>query len=179
MSQKLTDEEIVERVKKGKSELYGMIVEKYQVPLLRYVRRVINQAEEEVEDIVQEVFIKGYENIQSFDRSKKFSSWIYRIAHNVCIDFFRKKKPVDTTIEDSEELFESGEKLIEELAIEKEEKRAVIMAVEQLELKYREAVLLYYFEEKSYDEISDILHTNTSNVGVLLLRAREKLRKLL
>lgn len=179
MSQKLTDEEIVERVQKGKSELYGMIVEKYQVPLLRYVRRVINQAEEEVEDIVQEVFIKGYENIQSFDSSKKFSSWIYRIAHNVCIDSFRKKKPVNTTIEDSEELFESGEKLIEEMAIEKEEKRAVIMAVEQLELKYREVVLLYYFEEKSYDEISDILHTNTSNVGVLLLRAREKLKTLL
>lgn len=82
-------------------------------------------------------------------------------------------------IEENEELFESGEKLIEEMAIEKEKRETVIRAVEKLELKYKEVVLLYYFEEKSYDEISDILHTNTTNIGVLLLRAREKLKKIL
>jgi len=179
MSQKLTDEEVVKKIKKGNSEFYGVIVERYQAPLTRYVRRVVNQTEEEVEDIVQEVFIKGYENIQGFEESKKFSSWIYRIAHNLCIDFFRKNKPVINISEDSEELFESNEKLVEELAIEKEKKEKVTWAVESLELKYREVVLLFYFEEKSYDEIGDILRTNTSNVGVLLLRAREKLKKLI
>lgn len=179
MSRQKTDEEIIEKVKKGNSELYGVIVEKYRSLLMRYVRRVTNQAEEEVEDIVQEVFIKGYENVQSFDQTKKFSSWIYRIAHNLCIDFFRKKIPITSVIEDGEELFESGEKLIEELAMEKEKAEEVVRAVERLELKYREVILLYYFEEKSYDEISDILHINTSNVGVLLLRAREKLKKLI
>lgn len=179
MSQQKTDEEVIEKVKRGNGELYGIIVEKYQSLMSRYVRRVINQTEEEVEDIVQDVFIKGYENIQSFDHTKKFSSWLYRIAHNLCIDYFRRKRPITTVIEDGDELLESGEKLIEELAIEKEKKEGVIKAVEKLELKYREVVLLYYFEEKTYEEIGDILHTNTSNVGVLLLRAKEKLKNLL
>mgnify|MGYP001579830579 CR=1 FL=1 len=59
MSRQKTDEEVIEKVKKGNSELYCLIVEKYQGLLTRYVRRVTNQAEEEVEDIVQEVFIKS------------------------------------------------------------------------------------------------------------------------
>jgi len=179
MSRIKTDEEIVKLVSLGNSELYGVVMERYQEAMFRYVRRVINQVDEEVEDLVQEVFIKGYENIQSFDGTKKFSSWLYRIAHNLCIDYFRKKRPTTSLIDDAEELLESGEKLVEEMAIEKERKESLMRAVEKLELKYKEVVLLYYFEEKSYDEISDILRINTSNVGVLLLRAREKLKKIL
>lgn len=175
----MTDEEIIRLVQKGQSEKYGEIVKRYEKAIGRYIKRVINQAEEEVEDLVQETFVKAYENIQGFDTKKKFSSWIYRIAHNICIDYFRKKKPLSLNVEEQEETLVSSEKLIEELEIENEKKRQIQKAVEKLDIKYKEVVLLYFFEDKSYDEIADILRTNTSNVGVLLNRAKEKIRKLL
>ena len=78
----MTDEEIVRLVQLGEKEKYGEIVERYERQLLIYVRRLINQREEEVEDLVQDVFISAYVNIQGFDHKLKFSSWIYRIAHN-------------------------------------------------------------------------------------------------
>lgn len=175
----MSDEEIVRLVQNGKIEEYGEIVKKYDVQLFRYIKRVVNQEDEEVEDLLQNTFIKSFENIQGFDVKKKFSSWIYRIAHNICIDYFRQKKMVKLNVEDQEEWLGSGEKLIEELEIEKEEKKKIGEAVKRLEVKYREVVWLYYFEDKSYDEISDILHIQRSNVGVMLNRAREKLKKIL
>ena len=175
----MTDEEIVELVAGGDIDKYGEIVVRYQEKLKRYVKRVINQADEEVEDIVQETFIKGYENVLGFDGTKKFGSWIFRIAHNLCIDYFRKKRMKTESIDEKDEWFDAGTKLIEELAMESEDKKKISAAVEKLEINYREVVLLYYFEEKSYEEIADILRTNTSNVGVLLSRAKTKLRKLI
>ena len=178
MSQ-LTDEVVVGQVQKGKIEAYGEIVERYEKQLQRYVRRVTNQEQEEVEDLVQETLISGYENIQGFDLTQKFSSWIFRIAHNKCIDLFRKNKLKTTTMEEKEELIESNEKLVEDLEIENEDKKMVCEAIEKLEVKYREVVTLYYFEDKSYEEISDVLRTTTSNVVVMIKRAKSKLRNVI
>lgn len=173
------DEGIVRKVQKGEIEAYGEIVKRYDKLLFRYIKRVTNQQNEEVEDLLQDTFVRSYENIQGFDTKKKFSSWIYRIAHNICIDHFRKKRLIKLDIEDQEEWLGSGEKLIEDLEIEKEDKKRVVEAVEKLELKYKEVIVLYYFEEKSYEEISDILHIQTSNVGVILKRGKEKMKKLI
>jgi RNA polymerase sigma-70 factor (ECF subfamily) len=175
----VTDEEIVMLVQNGKTDEYGEIVKRYEKVLFRYIKRVTNQELTEVEDLVQETLISGYENIMGFDPKQKFSSWIFRIGHNKCIDFFRKRKLKTTTTNDKEELIESNDKLMEELEIEKENKEKVNAAVRSLELKYKEVILLYYFEDKSYEEISDILHTQTTNVGVMLKRAREKLCKII
>ncbi len=178
MSQ-LTDEQLAKKVQDGTVDAFGEIVERYEKPLARYIRRVTNQEQEEVEDLVQETLISGYENIQGFDSRQKFSSWIFRVAHNKCIDFFRKNKLKTTTTDEKEELIESSEKLIEDLEIEKEDKKMVWEAIEKLEVKYREVVTLYYFEDKSYEEISDVLRTTTSNIGVMMNRAKGKLRKLI
>ena len=172
----MTDEGLVLLVQNGNIEEYGKIVDRYKNKIARYVGCLINQPIEEVEDITQEIFIKTYENIQDFDRTKKFSSWIYRIAHNSCIDFFKKKKIKIQLRIDNEDYFESNEKLVEDLEIQSEEKRAMKRAINKLDNNYREAILLYYYEDKSYGEIADILKTNKSNVGVLLKRAKEKLK---
>nr|MBP9818249.1 RNA polymerase sigma factor [Candidatus Shapirobacteria bacterium] len=127
---------------------------------------------------VQEVFIKCYVNIQGFEVEKRFGSWVFRIAHNVAIDFIKKKKEVkiSTNNEDFWDNVEDKRKLVEELVIEKEQTKQLVLALEKLEVKYREPILLYYFEDKSYDEIAEIIHTSVNNVGVLLMRAREKLK---
>jgi RNA polymerase sigma-70 factor (ECF subfamily) len=173
----MTDEEVVELVQKGDKNKFGEIVERYQEKLFWYVKGVINQNNEEVEDVVQEVFLSSYENILSFDCNKKFSSWIYRIAHNKAIDTFRKKRVKKESIEDYDEFFGNDDKLLEELQIDKEKEESVEKAINKLELKYKEVVRLYYFDQKSYDEISDILRIPTGNVGVLLFRAKSILKK--
>jgi len=173
----VTDEEVVKKIQSGNEEEFGKIIEKYQGRLFGYIKNLTNQNNMEVEDLVEETLISAYENLNEFETNKKFSSWIYRIAHNKAIDFFKKKKLKISQIEEHEELIGENDKLLEEM--DNEEKERVNAAVESLELKYKEVVLLYYFEEKSYEEISDILHISTSSVGVLLFRAKEKLKKIL
>lgn len=175
----MTDEEVIVLIQKGDTEKFGLIIDKYQKKLFWYVKNLINQPDEEIEDQVEEVLIKTYQNIQGFETNKKFSSWIYRIAHNLAIDFMKKSKLKITLIEDKEELIEKEEKLMEDLMIESERKKLVAEAVSKLEIKYKEVVLLYFFENKSYEEISDILHISISSVGVILLRAKEKMKKTL
>ena len=173
----MTDEKIVELVRDGDKEKYSEIVERYEKKMFYYIKRMINQADEEVEDLVQEVLVAAYENLAGFDTKKKFSSWIYRIAHNKAIDYFKKKKTIiDVDIGENEEYWMSKGRLPEDIEIDRQEGEELRKAVNGLEMKYREVIWLYYFEEKNYDEISDILRIPTSNVGVLLFRAKEKLK---
>src|SRR3989339_800495 len=90
-SQNLTDEEIVEKVRSIDQEFYSVIMERYQDKLLRYANNLIKD-EQKAADVVQESFIKAFINLESFDRKKKFSSWIYRIVHNEAINFITKNK---------------------------------------------------------------------------------------
>ena len=173
----MTDEEIVRLVQKGKKDEFGEIIDRYQRKLHYYLKGMVNQNDEVVEDLVQETLIKAYENIQGFDCKKKFSSWIYRIAHNRAIDYFRKVK--EKRMEDwQEEMIEDGNKLLEEVEIKKEERKELMKAIKSLETKYREVIWLYYFEDKSYDEMSDILETSVSNIGVMMNRGKRKLKKI-
>ncbi len=171
----MTDEEIVKSIQDGNKENYELIVERYEKKLFFYIKKMINQPAEEVEDVLQEVFINSYINIQSFDTKKKFSSWIYRIAHNKSVDYIKKVKLKIKICED-DDLFEENNKLIEDVLVEEENKTQVFRSINLLEEKYKEVVLLYYYENKSYEEISEILRIPTNNVGVMLFRAKEKLK---
>lgn len=175
----MTDEELVVKIQKGQREMFGEIIDRYQGKLFGYVKNMVNQKNEEVEDLVADTFLKAYENILGCDPKKKFSSWIYRIAHNRAIDYFKKRKLKVDEIDDKEEILVTKEKLMEEIEIEKEQRTMIGKAIKGLELNYREVVLLYFFEEKSYEEISDILKIPTSNVGVLLFRAKKQLKQIL
>ena len=86
-----TDEELV-KLALQKQEHFVYLINRYQHKLLRYIKRISNFSVEETEDILQEVFIKVYRNLEGFDQSLKFSSWIYRIAHNQTISHFRKSR---------------------------------------------------------------------------------------
>ena len=158
----MSDEELIKMIVKGDKERFGEIIERYQKKIFGYLKNLTNQSNEEIEDLMAEVFINGYTNLQSFDTKKKFSSWIFRVAHNKAVDFFKKRKVKTKTMEESEELVGDGKKLFEEIEIEKEERKRVNQAVERLEIKYKEVILLYFYDERSYEEISDILHIPTN-----------------
>jgi RNA polymerase sigma-70 factor (ECF subfamily) len=172
----MTDEEVVVLICRGDRSRFVVIIERYQDKLFRYIKRLINQSNEDVEDILSDVFLSAYSNLQGFDTHKKFSSWIYRIAHNKAIDYFKSKKYTYSLGEDSEELIWNKEQLFEDLEIEKENRQIINDAISKLELKYKEVILLFYFEDNSYQEISDILHISVSEVGVLIHRAKQQLK---
>ena len=82
---KISDEKIAARVQEDEIEAFGILVERYEVKMLRYGKKFLTQYED-IEDAVQDVFIKAYTNIQSFNTSMSFSPWLYRIAHNTFIN---------------------------------------------------------------------------------------------
>ena len=170
-----SDEAILVLVRNGESELYGEIIRRYQAKLNRYIRR-FTTSETANEDILQDVFIKAYRNLFDFDANRSFSSWIYRIAHNEAINHCKKFKR-EALILDEGEWEIADDRLELGISIDKKEGALRIRrALQKLKEKYREPVVLYFFEEKSYEEISDILHVPVSTVGTLIARGKTKLK---
>lgn len=178
----LSDNELVDIIRSRDQERYGEIVERYQNKLFSYLYRLIGRREE-VEDLLQEVFVKAYVNLNSYDTSRKFSSWIYRIAHNEAVNHIKRKSlkrfiPWEdiTSAKDKLEISSSNlDEGTEKYWVRKEENREVSGAVDRLPFKYKQVLILRYWEDKSYEEISEILSKPVNTVGTLIKRARDRL----
>ena len=169
-----TDEEIAALVQKGDIQAFSILVQRYEAKMLRYARKFINGSGEE-EDAVQEVFLKAYENIQSFDITRKFSTWLYRIAHNQFVNVLKKRHRLPLFF-DLDTFFPHIGKDINEEIDRKDMRKALDKCLKELDFKYREIITLYYFEELNYKEIAEVLHIPVSTVGVRLKRARKILK---
>ncbi|OGH94298.1 MAG: hypothetical protein A2538_01920 [Candidatus Magasanikbacteria bacterium RIFOXYD2_FULL_41_14] len=175
---KLSDEELVVAVREKDKDLYAEIIRRYQIKLAHYLRKFISHPDE-LEDVLQEVFIKVYRNLNDFDISRKFSSWIYRIAHNEALNHLKKYRKELIAV-DSEELQIMDDKLdVANIADRNLLKIDVRRALSMLKLKYRDPIILYFFEQKSYEEISDILHLPKNTVGTLIARGKSELKNFL
>lgn len=170
----LSDEEVIKLVREDNKELYADIIKRYQDKLMRYAV-YLTQEESKASDIVQDSFIKAYINLNSFDLRKKFSSWIYRIVHNEAMNAIRKDK--NNFVLDGKIDFDSGTDL-EDSLIRKELKEHAQWCLSQLPVMYREPLSLFFLEEKSYEEISDILRIPTGTVGTRISRAKAMLKKI-
>ena len=174
----ITEEVLAGRVQAGEEDAFGTLVERYEAKLLRYGRKFLPR-EEDIEDIVQDVFISAYQNIKSFDTARRFSPWIYQIAHNAFVNALRKHSRSPLTMPDFD-TFISHHVVEESPDMEREhvEMKALIeKGLEKLAPKSREILLLYYMEEFPYQEIADILQVPIGTVGVRLKRAKEQMRK--
>jgi len=163
-----TDEQLVDEVRSNDQELYSHIVDRYQAKLMRYANYLIFD-EHIATDVVQETFIKVFVNLNSFDTRKKFSSWIYRIAHNEAMNSVKKyhrESPFspDFDLPSSEDI--EGEFTKKEIINKTQE------CLTQMPITYSEPLALYYLEDKSYDEISDILRLPIGTVGTRINRAK-------
>ena len=127
---------------------------------------------------MQEVFIKAYTNIKSFDTTQKFSPWIYRIAHNTYINAIKKISLNPLYLFDFDTLL--SHTVLEDPVVrereQKEMKEIVDKGLSKIEPKYREILVLYFIEELSYKEIAEILRIPISTVGVRMMRAKEILK---
>ena len=171
---KLSDEKIVEVVRAKDKEAYAEIIKRYQKKLLRYAGNVLGD-KDKAEDVVQEGFIKAYINLNGFNTKMKFSSWIYRIVHNEAMNMLGKDNKQQPMYEQVE--FDSGINLEDDF-IKKELVSRTHHCLEQMPIIYKEPLSLYYLEEKSYEEISDILRIPINTVGTRVNRARGIMKKL-
>ena len=175
-----TDEEIVEMVKKHK-QCYVCLMERYEEKILRYVKRISGVSPETAQDIVQDIFIKVYVNLNAFDGRLKFSSWLYRIAHNETINHWRrnkKRKNARVSWDDNEALQAviKDEKDVEQEVYQKITNEKLLQAIDKLDEKYQAVVVLNYLEGKTYQEIADILNKPLGTIGTLINRAKTKLK---
>ncbi|HVS79450.1 MAG TPA: RNA polymerase sigma factor [Candidatus Paceibacterota bacterium] len=174
----LSDEDLVSLIRQGDKEKFGILMARYEEKLFRYARRFLSK-NEHIEDMVQEVFVKAYTNLQSFDLSQKFSSWIYRIAHNTFVNELRRQSRTPISFFDFDTLVGySGSDSTAEEEFEREElKKMIDKSLSLLKPQAREAIILHYLEDLSYREIADILHVPIGTVGVRLKRAKDALRR--
>jgi RNA polymerase sigma-70 factor (ECF subfamily) len=174
-----TDNELVALTLENQ-DYFAYIISRYEGKLLRYIMRISNFSYEEAEDALQDIYLKVYRNLNDFDQSLKFSSWIYRITHNQVISNFRKKssRPEGMRLEMDENQFNnlSSDLNIGENIDYQIDKTFLEKAMLELDEKYREVLVLYFFEERNYAEISDILKKSMGTVATLLSRAKLKLR---
>ena len=178
----LKDEELIELVLENE-DMFLHLMRRYESKLIAYILRISSFSYEEAEDILQDVFIKVYKNLNNFDTSLKFSSWIYRITHNEVISNFRKNKKV-IQISDQELQNDIFEKIIDDFDIKEKIdndylRKNLMSILNKLDAKYRDVLVLKYFEEKEYSEISDILKKPVGTIATLLFRAKKELKKII
>jgi RNA polymerase sigma-70 factor (ECF subfamily) len=129
--------------------------------------------------VLQNVFVKVYTNLNSFDSDYKFNSWIYRIAHNESINYLKKNKKGSSSLVDIDTILPVlfAKETADSKYLSGESKDEIEKALKFLDSKYREIIVLSYFEDLEYKEISEVLQIPVSTVGVRLRRAKEKLKE--
>lgn len=177
-SEHFSDEQLVVAVRERDKELYGELIRRYQTKLSHYLRKFIRNTQE-LEDVLQEVFIKAYRNLFDFDVAKRFSSWIYRICRNEAFNHI-KKHSKDPLLLDEQEWEVIDEKIdLGNFADRNILKKDIESGLSAMKDKYREPLLLYFFEQKTYEEIGDILRLSRNTVGTLIARGKNSLKKIL
>jgi len=179
----LEDDKWVQLAVKGDEKAYAELSNKYQKPLYFHIRKMIRETDY-VEDLVQDIFMKAFNNLKNYKNDYAFSTWLYRIATNHTIDYLRKKKldtfsiNTDSSDEDQAPIqLEDEDTHTDEPMIRRQRKNKVHEAIDQLPEKYRLIILKRHIEEKSYQEISEEMDIPLGTVKAHIFRARELLYK--
>ncbi|BCB02031.1 RNA polymerase sigma factor SigW [Bacillus sp. KH172YL63] len=174
----------IKQVLKGDQNAFAELVELYKDKVFQICYRMLGNRHE-AEDIAQEAFIRAFVNIETFNQKRKFSTWLFRIATNLCIDRIRKKKPdyfLDAEVAGTEGLTMYSQvaadvQLPEDEVENMELQETIQMEISKLPEKYRSVIVLKYIEELPLQEISEILDLPLGTVKTRVHRGREALRK--
>lgn len=179
----LTDGELIVSVMTGRSESFEELVYRYQRPITGYVFRMLGDYEASL-DVTQEVFIKVYNSLSKYSDEYKFSTWLYRIAHNAAIDHMRRNSITPQSIEAENEdgtfqlQIESREPSPEQDHERSEWRNEIDAVVRCLPAAYRDLIILRHSRDLSYDEIAEVTALPLGTVKNRLFRAREMMREL-
>lgn len=183
---KAEDITLIDEAIAGKQEAYRRLMTKYRQLIYNLIFRMIRN-KEDVEDLTQEAFIKAFNSLDKFDKQFSFSTWLFKIATNNCIDYLRKKKlntfSIDKELgsEDDDYQFEipDSERTPDKNLMEDERKKILEEAIENLPSKYKSVILLRHRDEKDYEEIAKKLKLPLGTVKAHIFRGRELLNKYL
>lgn len=166
-------------------EAFAGLMEKYEAKLLRYIRRLSGFSQTMAQDVLQDVFIKIYRNLNDYDPEFSFSSWAYRIARNETINAFKKEKkhqfiPLETNSEELGGLIETLKSDVDlpEAFFHKDLQEKIQVLIHMLSPKYRDILVLRYLEDLDYKEISAILKKPMGTVATLVNRAKAQFKQL-
>jgi RNA polymerase sigma-70 factor, ECF subfamily len=186
----LSDHDLVVRAQKGSEKAYRELLGRYQRPVFSLIYRMIRDREQS-EDLTQETFVRVFNNIGRYDPAYKFSSWIFKIATNLTIDWMRKKEPQTVSIDGSryavtpDEIeattitVESKDETPEELLVARELGAEIEQAIGRLRPEYRTAILLRHIEDRAYEEIAQIMALPLGTVKTYIHRGRKELQDML
>jgi RNA polymerase sigma-70 factor (ECF subfamily) len=178
----IADCDLVSRTMAGREDGFEELVRRYQRPIAAYVYRMVGDYDAAL-DLTQEVFIKVYNSLRRYRSEFKFSTWIYKIAHNSAVDYLRRSSSREQALvnEFEGEQYElplESRRLSPEQESERAERRAEIeMVVRELPTAYRELVELRHAHDMSYDEIAEVTNLPLGTVKNRLFRARELMRQ--
>ncbi|NNK86900.1 MAG: sigma-70 family RNA polymerase sigma factor [Flavobacteriaceae bacterium] len=176
----INDQSYIERILKGDTHAFGILVDRYKTLVYTLCLRMMGNREE-AEEVSQDTFLKVYRSMGRFKGDSKFSTWIYRIAYNTCLDRIKKNKHRHLLSSiDEKDHFDIGfiESRYDDLD-KKARAEAIKSCLEKLPGDTGFILTLYYYEELSLKEIADITGNGLNNIKVKLFRSRKKLMHLL
>jgi RNA polymerase sigma factor (sigma-70 family) len=178
------DQILIKKALAGNERAYKQLLNRHKDAIFRMIVKIVH-SREEAWDLVQETFMKAFGSLSSYKTEYRFTTWLYKIAANNCIDFLRKKR-LDSVSLDQPLKTKDGEVTVElpdwtyspeaDLA-SKQKSLSIDTAIDSLPLKYREVIIFRHKQDKSYDEISQILSIPVGTVKARIFRARELLKK--
>jgi RNA polymerase sigma-70 factor (ECF subfamily) len=181
----LEDRDLVAAAKRGDNKAFQTLLKKYRKSVYYMLLKMVKNPDD-AEDLTQEAFAKAFNSIDKFDSTFAFSTWLFRIATNNCIDFIRKKRVQTVSIDAPVEGDDGSSMRFDvrdenhdpnEAMLRSQRRHYLQLALERLPEKYRELVDLRYFQELSYEEVADKLQIPLGTVKAQLFRARELLNE--
>jgi RNA polymerase sigma-70 factor (ECF subfamily) len=176
---------IIRSVLSGDSSQFALLWQKYNKQIFASVLKIVRSIDD-ADDIVQDTFLKAFNALHSYNQTFPFPAWLYKIASNTCIDYFRRKRIRPISIEninrnggDIYDIISDKSTPIDVNIINNETKEELLKAVEQLPLRYKLCIQLRHFEELSYEEISIKMNLPLGTVKITLFRARKMLLNML
>jgi len=174
------DQVYIDKIINGDTNAFSILVERYKDLVYTLAVRMVKH-KEEAEEITQDTFIKAYKSIHKFKGDSKFSTWIYRVAYNTCLDAIKKNKKLQSNVPINEYTEHEVKAIDNALDIMEAKERSVVIknCIEKLPSEDAFLMTLYYYEELSLDEIADATGLKANNVKVKLFRSRKKLATIL
>ncbi len=176
------EQQVIEAVLAGDTDRFEKLVHRYQKPIINFIFRMVGNYEDAAE-LSQDVFIKSFSSLASYDSSYRFSTWLFRIATNRAIDFLRKKRVPVVSMEGPDEeqtpqYGDDGPSPLDEIETDRV-KGLLSDAIQQLPPDYREVIVLYHVNEVSYEQIATITDLPLGTVKNRIFRARQMMRRIL
>ena len=179
-----TDEALAAEARGGSEEAFALLVERYQRPVYSLLFRMV-RSQELAEDVAQEAFVKAWRALARFDETRKFSSWLFKIAHNTALDHLRRQGLDTLSLDAPIGEDESAPALPEDPRAEnplarleaRDSGRALEQAIARIRPQYREILLLRFQQELSYEEIADLLGVPLGTVKIHIFRGRAALAR--